>query len=133
MTTFLVVDQIMSRTTLDIRNRLLALEEYFAGGKKDKTSRWGIENEWNVGITYSELESVLAFIEQKLLGSFDHGRSQDFFRGGEHFFKKFSKNFQKYAKFIEKFSKNFVKIFKKFQKNFQKYSTKFQKFFKKFS
>ena len=53
-----------------------------------------------------------------------HGRSQDFFGGGEHFFKKFSKLFKK-------FLNNFVKIYKKVQKKFQKYFSKFQKKFQK--
>ena len=58
-----------------------------------------------------------------------HGRSQDFFRGGEHFFKKifkkFSKNiqkiFKKYSQKIPKKFKKFHKILKNIQKNFNKF------------
>ena len=76
-----------------------------------------------------------------------HGPSQDFF-GGEHFFKKFSKNSQKIFKKlskifkkIQKLSKNIPKIQKslkniqkifKNKKNFKKFSKKFQKNVAKF-
>ena len=41
-----------------------------------------------------------------------HGRNHDFFRGGEHFFKKYSKNIQKnFQKISNRFQKNDKKIF----------------------
>ena len=69
----------------------------------------------------------------------EHGRSQDFFRGGGNTFsKKFSKNFQKnckkFSKIFKKSSNIFKKNFKNFQKIFKKISlqTKFWKtFFRK--
>ena len=65
-----------------------------------------------------------------------HGRSQDFFRGGDNISKKISKNSQKYSKNFQKIFKKFSKKFKKFQKyskNFKKFLKNFQKYFKKFS
>ena len=57
-----------------------------------------------------------------------HGRSQDFFGGGEHFFKKCFKKFsKKFSQNIQKKFKNFSKILKKFQKIFKKISKNFQK------
>ena len=56
-----------------------------------------------------------------LLHSSQHGRSQDFVRGGNTF----SKNFQKY-------SKNLLKNFQKIPENFQKITKKSEKIFKNF-
>ena len=57
-----------------------------------------------------------------------HGRSQDFFSGGETLFQK---NFQKIRKKIQKIfkknSKNFQKILKNIQKNVKKFSKKISK------
>ena len=50
-----------------------------------------------------------------------HGRSQDFFQGGEHFFQK------SFQKILKKFSKNIQKIFKNNSNNFQKIFKKFLK------
>ena len=62
-----------------------------------------------------------------------HGRSQDFFRGGEHFFKifykKYSKIFEKFSKILKKFQKILKKFLKNFQKNFQQIFGKFLKIF----
>ena len=66
----------------------------------------------------------------------ENGRSQDFFRGGEQFFKK---NFQKYSKNFVKNFVNFFKICKKISKDFQKNSLEdclngfLSIFFKKFN
>ena len=49
-----------------------------------------------------------------------HGRSQDFFRGGEHFFKKFFKKFSKKFKKLSKKFKNCSNIFKNFLQNIAK-------------
>ena len=55
-----------------------------------------------------------------------HGRSQDFFRGGEHFFKKIFKKFsKKIQKIFKKNSTKIQKILKNIQKNFLKISKKF--------
>ena len=57
----------------------------------------------------------------------DHGRSQDFFRGGGGTL--IQKNFQK---ILKKYSKNFQKIFPKNSKNIQKISKNIQNYSKKF-
>ena len=59
--------------------------------------------------------SLLGVSSKLSMDQYGHERSQDFFRGGEHFFKKFSINFLK----------NLAKIFKKFPKIFKKIFTKF--------
>ena len=46
--------------------------------------------------------SLLGVSSKLSMDQYGHERSQDFFRGGEHFFKKFSINFQKYAKIFLK-------------------------------
>ena len=51
--------------------------------------------------------------------SSNHGRSQDYFSGGNTFSKKFSKNISKNKKKFQKYSKNFKK-FSKIFKNFLK-------------
>ena len=53
---------------------------------------------------------------------YGHGRSQDFFRGGNTFSKNFSKHSQKnIQKIFKKKFKKFSKIFKKFQKIFKNF------------
>ena len=55
--------------------------------------------------------------------SSNHGPSQDFFRGGEHFFKNISKKLKKIKKIfknIQKISKNFRKFLKIFLRKLQK-------------
>ena len=62
------------------------------------------------------------------------GVARIFFGGGEHFFKKFSKNI---PKIFKKYSKKFQRTFKEYSKNiqeiFKKYSKKFQKIFQQHS
>ena len=79
-----------------------------------------------VGNLYNlELQNL---ISNGIYGYKYHGSSQDFFRGGGHFAKKFQKNFKKYSKNV---LKNFVKIYKKYPKNLKNIQKKFKKFSKK--
>ena len=70
----------------------------------------------------TSIQTICSSICSKTLSSL-HGRSQDFFQGGNtfsKFLKMFQKIFKKYAKKFKKNLKKFEKIFKKFSKNFLK-------------